>query len=122
MNTIVEKAEKLTEYIDFERVVEFVKKQPLEGYVSKDSLEHLKKKDTQIIYDEKERWSKHFKTQLELLKNSRNPFAEIERELNRIANFIVRNEESILKINNGDWFFNFALLGDIWAEAEALKL
>jgi len=120
INIIVEEAEKLTQYIDFERVVEFFKKQPLEGYVSKDSLRHLKKLDTQIIYDEKERWSKHFKTQLELLKNSRDSYAEIKRELYRIANFIIRNEESILSING--WFFNFPLLGDIWAEAEALKL
>lgn len=123
MEMTIEQAEKLINYIDFNKFIEVVKNQPIKGHVSAESLESLKKLDIKVIYSEKKRWSGYFKTKLtELLNNSPNPNAEIERELNRIAVFLLQKEKSISSISNRGWFFNFPLLGKIWANSESLKL
>ena len=126
----IEKAEKLVGNIDFKKFIRIIKKQPLRGYTG------LKRKDLDIkvIYAEKKRWDNHFKTQLNNLINySPDKFHEIKRELSQIAKTIiegeltqiaktiVEREKSILNIKNRGWFFNYKLLGEIWANGDALK-
>ena len=120
--------------IDFEKVIECIKRQPVEDFIRRGRMGEFLACDREIIrilsqfnvktiYKEKERvYTKHKKKLSCLYRTSRYPHLKIKRELRKIATFIIKNEYNIIRMKYRDWLFDFILVGQIWGNAETLKL
>lgn len=119
MTNVVEEAEKLIGSMDFEKVVIMVLKLPYWQYsnIKKGQL------DINDIGEARDRMNIHYAKKLELFhKESPDKLHEINRELIRIAKYILRNEQTITTLRNQGFIWAYSLIGELWAASDGLKM
>jgi hypothetical protein len=114
----INKAFDLVKDIEFEKVVNMVKEQPLEGF-SDNKTDNL---NIERIYQSKNDVIDEFNQMKEEITNNNYPESLIKKEIEKIAeNLIYNHKESIESLKKGGYFFNFPLLGKLWAFSDILK-